>query len=285
MPNDPGPPDPHPSPGPGVVTQPHNPTNQSRPPRADGSNPRPNRSRRPPKPAAAVGGNQPHQDVSPSPNSAQGPPVERNNNNSRGRRPPRAPKQQRNDQTTDTTGQAGPALNAATAAGPGPSSRRRQFGSKLTTIDHQADEASAVPASQGAHAPHYKPPHSRHSKAAVPHVYKEHADLTSKLVASFARNVSNTDDAPDCPICFNSISPGAPTWSCSPSPDDNLHMEAGAVTCWTPFHLKCIKEWASKSAKETGDAFIARSVVDRGRRSQARTARDATQLWGGMFSP
>ncbi|KIO25872.1 hypothetical protein M407DRAFT_75162, partial [Tulasnella calospora MUT 4182] len=95
-------------------------------------------------------------------------------------------------------------------------------------------------------------------------------DLTSRLTASFSRSAS-AEDAPDCPICFNSISPGAPTWSCTPADAkhqaysvDHIHVEHGGTNCcWTTFHLKCIKAWATKSVTETRDAYVARGLTER----------------------
>ncbi|KAF8327167.1 uncharacterized protein EI90DRAFT_3225407 [Cantharellus anzutake] len=66
----------------------------------------------------------------------------------------------------------------------------------------------------------------------------ESQDLATRLIRSF----TNKDDALDCPICFNSIHPAQPIWSCSP--DSTEHVE---TCCWTSFHLKCIRSWASKS--------------------------------------
>ncbi|KAG1729490.1 uncharacterized protein EDB91DRAFT_1159352 [Suillus paluster] len=70
-------------------------------------------------------------------------------------------------------------------------------------------------------------------------------DLTSTLTHALS-----THPYPDCPICFNSIRPEQPTWSCSFSdPSENLQC------CWTTFHLKCIRAWASKSVKDLEDAW------------------------------
>lgn len=73
-------------------------------------------------------------------------------------------------------------------------------------------------------------------------------DLTSTLTHALS-----THPYPDCPICFNPIRPEQPTWSCSSSdPSENLQC------CWTTFHLKCIRAWASKSVKDLQDAWRAR---------------------------
>ncbi|KAG9017164.1 hypothetical protein FRB90_001516 [Tulasnella sp. 427] len=138
--------------------------------------------------------------------------------------------------------------------GPGQhTSRRQRFGAKLTT-----SEAQPLPT-----------PPSPKAKA-TPIVITKDMDLTSRLTASFSRSAA-AEDAPECPICFNSISPGAPTWSCTPAESnpktysaDPVHLEHGAsACCWTTFHLKCIKAWASKSVTETRDAYVARGLTER----------------------
>lgn len=124
------------------------------------------------------------------------------------------------------------------------SSRRRQFGSKLTENEGTSSSKQTVtvitPAAQ-------------------------ELDLTSRLTASFSRSASK-EEAPDCPICFNSISPGSPIWSCTPQTSDldPAHAEYGSSNCcWSSYHLKCIKTWASRSVKATGEAYAARGVADR----------------------
>lgn len=101
----------------------------------------------------------------------------------------------------------------STANRPPPqSSRRRQFGSKLTgQADSQSQGATDV---------------------------TETGDLTERLITSMSRR--GNEESIDCPICFISIHPAQPTWSCAPS-------EQTAVCCWTTFHLKCVRSWASKS--------------------------------------
>ncbi|KAH9928987.1 hypothetical protein B0H21DRAFT_837372 [Amylocystis lapponica] len=89
-------------------------------------------------------------------------------------------------------------------------------------------------------------------------------DLKSTLIYALS-----TRPYPDCPICFVEIYPQQKTWSCSPSlpisPVSNDHKEGStpkgtesAQCCWTTFHLKCIRSWASKSVKEVADAWRAR---------------------------
>ncbi|KAI0340472.1 hypothetical protein BDW22DRAFT_428704 [Trametopsis cervina] len=84
-------------------------------------------------------------------------------------------------------------------------------------------------------------------------------DLTSNLIHDLS-----TPPYPDCPICFSSIRPQEPTFSCSPTapivtPTDEVNYGSqDAQCCWTTFHLKCIKAWASKSVRETQEAWKAR---------------------------
>lgn len=89
-------------------------------------------------------------------------------------------------------------------------------------------------------------------------------DLTSTLIYDLS-----TPPYPDCLICFSAIRPQEPTFSCSPTipiagddeAEKNDSVKGTAVTaqcCWTTFHLKCIKAWASKSVKETEAAWKAR---------------------------
>ena len=80
---------------------------------------------------------------------------------------------------------------------------------------------------------------------------------------------------PDCLICFAPIHPAQPVWSCSPpmpvsavSDDESGKDAARAVEtaqcCWTTFHLKCIRSWASKSVKNIEDAWRARGEERKG---------------------
>lgn len=89
-------------------------------------------------------------------------------------------------------------------------------------------------------------------------------DLTSTLIHDLS-----TPPYPDCLICFSAIRPQEPTFSCSPTipiASEDEEEKKGAVKnapvaaqcCWTTFHLKCIKAWASKSVKDTEAAWKAR---------------------------
>jgi transcriptional repressor NF-X1 len=81
-------------------------------------------------------------------------------------------------------------------------------------------------------------------------------DLTSRLTHAL-----RTPPYPDCPICFSPIHPAQPMWSCSPSipviRTDDAESDAQEY-CWTPFHVKCIGSWATKSVKDIAAAWRAR---------------------------
>ncbi|KAG1811846.1 uncharacterized protein BJ212DRAFT_1448349 [Suillus subaureus] len=113
-------------------------------------------------------------------------------------------------------------------------SRRSKFNSdsKPKVEVHPSPQASSLPKKA-------KPPRPKAPLA---------DDLTSTLTHALS-----THPYPDCPICFNPIRPEQHTWSCSTSdPSENLQC------CWTTFHLKCIRAWASKSVKDLQDAWRAR---------------------------
>ncbi|OBZ78432.1 hypothetical protein A0H81_02396 [Grifola frondosa] len=112
------------------------------------------------------------------------------------------------------------------------------------------------------------PSEKAHSGAGPSQKYRSAApkknDLTSTLIHALS-----TPPYPDCLICFSAIHPLQPTWSCSPSmpaaaaTDDEgegttRRENASARCCWTTFHLKCIRSWASKSVKDVVEAWRAR---------------------------
>jgi transcriptional repressor NF-X1 len=99
--------------------------------------------------------------------------------------------------------------------------RSRKFGSQLTSSGAEGTSLNA----------------DRRQISKQPVVDPDELDLTSRLIHLF----THKDDALDCPICFNSIHPAQPIWSCSPSPEVD-------TCCWGTFHLKCIRSWAIKSA-------------------------------------
>lgn len=128
---------------------------------------------------------------------------------------------------------------------PGPS-RRHKFQGKLTTTDNPGTSTDASEA-----AP-LKP--SERYRSNLP----QGDDLTSTLIRSLS-----TPPYPDCPICFSSIHPAQPTWSCSPATPVVPSVDGQVHYCWTSFHTKCIKSWAAKSVKDVAEAWRARGEHDR----------------------
>ncbi|KAJ7039810.1 hypothetical protein C8F04DRAFT_996217 [Mycena alexandri] len=122
---------------------------------------------------------------------------------------------------------------------------RRGRGSKFNTGLTTDDAASSAP----------NPPRARQAKPAAPVA----DDLTSILTAAL-----RTPPYPDCPICFSAVHPAQPTWSCSPSLPVLDTASTEEHCCYTTFHLKCVRAWASKSVKELADAWAARGEPGRG---------------------
>ncbi|KAL5498772.1 FAP1 [Sanghuangporus vaninii] len=136
--------------------------------------------------------------------------------------------------------------------GRGGGGRRKQINAKLTSADAEnSSEKGAAPT----------PVRTRkRNDAAKPDT------LTNRLIDSL-----RTPPYADCPICFNSIHPAQPIWSCSPSgqqasssaANDSDETPGDTQCCYTPFHLKCIKSWASKSVKDLRDAYLARGETEK----------------------
>lgn len=111
--------------------------------------------------------------------------------------------------------------------------------------------------------------------------------LAGRLIKSL-----RTPPFADCPICFNSIHPAQPIWCCGPTIDSNTVSEYRIIClsfalgrlqvrtsdasegddsedasdtqcCWTPFHLKCIRAWATKSLNDIREAYRARGEPDK----------------------
>lgn len=108
------------------------------------------------------------------------------------------------------------------------SNKRGQFGAQLTQAHGQAQNRRSTRAKS-------PPPDS---------------DLATRLIYSL-----KTPPYLDCPICFNTLHPSQPIWSCSVG--DNV-----TSCCWTSFHLKCIKDWAKRSVKDVRDALQARNTTN-----------------------
>ncbi|EIW85230.1 hypothetical protein CONPUDRAFT_135045 [Coniophora puteana RWD-64-598 SS2] len=124
--------------------------------------------------------------------------------------------------------------------------RAAKFKGSLTTATDDAPDAST----------HKKPAGKTHP----PRRAAEPDTLAGRLAHAL-----QTPPYADCPICFNSIHPAAPTWSCAPptlgradQTDEKPDTDSKDDCCWTTFHLKCIKSWASKSVKDLEAAWRAR---------------------------
>lgn len=142
-------------------------------------------------------------------------------------RPPRRRRNHNNAGSVEVVAEQAAQLTLveSSSTAPPPATRtnrsRKQFGSQLTS----AHAESSVPRTAR------RPPANQTAPVDL-----DALDLTSRLIYQF----THKDDALDCPICFNSIHPAQPIWSCS------LSNEADTC-CWGTFHLKCIRSWAAKS--------------------------------------
>ncbi|KAG7093459.1 hypothetical protein E1B28_007135 [Marasmius oreades] len=142
---------------------------------------------------------------------------------------------------------------AAVKRPPGQGRRKGQFGGELTTPNDTTPTATSSS----------KPRRERYRRDPDP----KEDDLTSNLI----RALRNPPYA-DCPICFSSIHPPQPTWSCSPLTPIIAEEKAERKDvedsepqyCWTTFHLKCIRSWSEKSYNDVKAAWRARGEEDRG---------------------
>ncbi|TFK41756.1 hypothetical protein BDQ12DRAFT_733207 [Crucibulum laeve] len=155
--------------------------------------------------------------------------------NGRRRNPPTATS---NDiATASTTERKGKGEATGQRKAPGGGRRGARFNASLTQTDTEATTS--------------KPSEKYRAKSRAQEPIGD--DLTSTLAHALS-----TPPYPDCPICFSSIHPAQPTWSCSPSTPVILADGEEAQYCWTTFHVKCIRSWASKSVKEIAEAWRAR---------------------------
>jgi len=138
-----------------------------------------------------------------------------------------------------------PAVSKQSTGPHGGSKRRAKFHGKLTDKDGPSNTASPS-----------KPADKYHVKMEKPAV----DDLTSRLIQELS-----SPPYPDCPICFSSVYREQPIWSCSPIIPTILPHDAEGPPqyCWTTFHLKCIRSWASKSVQDIEDAWRARGEEGR----------------------
>ncbi|KAL7419049.1 FKBP12-associated protein [Cryptotrichosporon argae] len=96
------------------------------------------------------------------------------------------------------------------------------------------------------------------------HESKEREYESDDLNARLTRGLSKRPFL-ECPICFNSITPNQHIWSCLPlteppsAPADLGPEETAAfikacyVSCYTPFHLNCIRDWANRNLTESAE--------------------------------
>ncbi|TDL15940.1 hypothetical protein BD410DRAFT_79701 [Rickenella mellea] len=160
------------------------------------------------------------------------------------------------------------------ARGGGGAGRRRQINSRLTvpssestaTSSSQPAATTSTPSPSAAATTTTTTPQGSSSSnkprptrppRSKPAQSQSQADqnLTTRLTHAL-----RTPPYPDCPICFSAIHPAQPIWSCVPDGDHGGEQDA-AQCCYTPFHLKCIKSWASKSVKDMADALRARAAA------------------------
>lgn len=197
--------------------------------------------RRPPKPRQPVPDGQiPTQgealidSSTPGPSSSSGP--------NRDRRRPQRP---RHVPQTGAEDQAGSDSAPTQPGRPTGGNRRKRFRGKLT----ENEGSSGTPSTS-------HPSEKYHTKTET----SAADDLTSRLIRELS-----FPPYPDCPICFSSIHREQPIWSCSPSITTILPHDAEGPPqyCWTTFHLKCIRSWASKSVKDVEDAWRARGEEGR----------------------
>ncbi|BEI83169.1 hypothetical protein CcaverHIS002_0310370 [Cutaneotrichosporon cavernicola] len=140
-----------------------------------------------------------------------------------------------------------PKTEADGAAAPKPvSSRRAAFerGTKLTTGDAPPKKEKAA----RKHVDHPEP------------LGPEPDDLNSRLTRGLRGKPFL-----ECPICFNPIFSQQQTWSCLPPhspPEYPKSLEenerpafatAHYTACYTPFHINCVRDWASRSLHDDAE--------------------------------
>ena len=124
---------------------------------------------------------------------------------------------------------------------------RRQFGGQLTTTVSEQDSGPASPSTLNADASEFTPGQA--------HQPRQHGPPRTQAVAGNRPRRFSKSEAPDittrthediahgvyeCPICTSEIGRHSKIWSCT--------------TCWTVFHLKCIKTWSKNEGSKSGQA-------------------------------
>ncbi|WWC59831.1 uncharacterized protein I303_102393 [Kwoniella dejecticola CBS 10117] len=106
---------------------------------------------------------------------------------------------------------------------------------------------------------------SAQAQAKKPQVERRKKDEPDDLVSRLTRGLRQRPFL-ECPICFNAITPSQQTWSClppdhAPEPSSSITLQPNPITgststsnyysaCYTPFHLECIKDWASLNLED-----------------------------------
>ncbi|KAL9022571.1 MAG: hypothetical protein Q9185_000281 [Variospora sp. 1 TL-2023] len=122
----------------------------------------------------------------------------------------------------------------------------RQFGGQLTTPVEPTDPSSNSTHTMSADAPEFRPghPHRPRPKGsqnvrkapAAQHTYSQRHRRDSGLKSTAPDIATRTHEdiansLYECPICTSDVGRNSKVWSCK--------------TCWTAFHLACIKKWAA----------------------------------------
>jgi len=119
------------------------------------------------------------------------------------------------------------------------SSRRRQFGGKLTIGEGETAASSSTSpnpltgpkSSKRSDQPQKgKNPQSQATPNSRPPPPKEFTDLRSRLFSELSSG------GYECSICYSTITTKQPVWSCN--------------QCWNVLHLNCTKKWASSSVQK-----------------------------------
>ncbi|KAL8928219.1 MAG: hypothetical protein Q9208_001929 [Pyrenodesmia sp. 3 TL-2023] len=140
-------------------------------------------------------------------------------------------------------------LNGNGNAGGGHLPASRQFGGRLTTPAESGESASHPSSILSADAPEFRPGQQHHGRARNVHGSKKvpaaqrdphprHAhnrrDSSLKSIAPDIATRTHEDISNglyECPICTSEVERNSRVWSCK--------------TCWTVFHLSCIKKWSA----------------------------------------
>ena len=119
----------------------------------------------------------------------------------------------------------------------------RQFGGMLTDVTHtqismlQADAPEFLPGQKHQQrplqAPRAHPPAGTRQQSSNPYHHRNRRGSIAKSNAPDIATRTHEDIANgvyECPICTSEVGGGSKVWSCK--------------TCWTVFHLTCIKKWS-----------------------------------------